>query len=443
MDTYEINLDGMVGPTHHYGGLALGNMASMLHAEDVANPRAAALQGLAKMHLLAQRGVKQIVLPPHPRPAIGALRALGFQGTDAEILAAAAQQAPALLSSCCSASSMWVANCATVCPSTDSSDGRVHLTPATLVSNLHRSIEPGHTARLLREIFSDPRYFVHHEPLIASQTLGDEGSANHTRLANHYGAPGIQLFVYGRNASGRNASSPKIFPARQTAEASQAIARLHRLDPQRTVFAQQHPDAIDAGVFHNDVISVGNGPLFLYHERAFINTDAIISALQRAADAVGCQLHLVKISEKQLPLADAVKSYFFNSQIVTLPDGSMLMLTPQACAEMTSARRCCEELLASGGPIREIIPVDLLQSMRNGGGPACLRMRLVLNEVGLAAVKPSVFLTDALYGQLVSCVTHTYRDRLQLRDLADPALLHEARSALGKIHKLLGISSLI
>ncbi|MDX2347040.1 MAG: N-succinylarginine dihydrolase, partial [Legionella sp.] len=29
---YELNLDGLVGPTHHYAGLAYGNTASLAHA---------------------------------------------------------------------------------------------------------------------------------------------------------------------------------------------------------------------------------------------------------------------------------------------------------------------------------------------------------------------------------------------------------------------------
>lgn len=441
MEAYEVNFDGLVGPTHHYGGLSLGNVASMQHAEIPANPREAALQGLEKMWLLAQRGIKQAVLPPQERPSIDALHQLGFRGSDAQILSCAMQTSPALLAACSSSSSMWAANSATISPSADSDDGRMHITPANLISNLHRSLEPAETSRLLRAIFADDRFFVHHPPLLPSVTLGDEGSANHTRLSSCHGAAGIQLFVYGRKAFDRQGKgvAPQRFPARQTAEASQAIARRHQLNPSRTVFAQQNPDAIDAGVFHNDVISVGNDRLFLYHECAFVDTAQTISQLQQAAEEAHFALALIGISDKQLSLADAVKSYLFNSQIVTLPDGHMLMLTPQECLHLPQTKQVLDMILTGDNPVNEIIPIDLLQSMRNGGGPACLRLRVVLTEQELAAVKPTVFLTEELYRTLVRWVNTHYRDRLHLADLADPHLLDESRQALHELHGFLGL----
>jgi succinylarginine dihydrolase len=430
---YEVNFDGIVGPTHHYAGLSLGNVASMTHAQMPSNPREAALEGLAKMWLLAQRGIKQAVLPPHERPSMAALHQLGFRGSDAEILTTAAREAPRLLAACSSAASMWAANSATISPSADSADGKVHITAANLVNTLHRSLESQHTANLLQQIFDNAKYFVHHAPLAPALTLGDEGSANHTRLATTHGDPGIQLFVYGKHGLGEQNRAPRRFPARQTAEASQAIARLHLLNPGRLVLAQQHPDAIDAGVFHNDVISVGNGSVFLYHERAFVDTAATIAQLKCAAEQVRCTLQLIPVTEEQLSLSDAVATYLFNSQIVTLPDGTMLMLIPQECQR----QRLCEEILGGNYPIKEIVPVDLSQSMRNGGGPGCLRLRVVLTEEELAAVKPTVFLTERLYQALVSWVKKFYRDRLQSADLADPQLLDESRQALQALHTLL------
>src|SRR5215475_8689569 len=109
----EINFDGLVGPTHHYAGLSSGNLASEGHAGEVSNPRAAALQGLEKMRFVAGLGVGQAILPPQPRPDIGLLRRLGFEGTDGAVLARARRSAPELLSAASSASAMWVANAAT------------------------------------------------------------------------------------------------------------------------------------------------------------------------------------------------------------------------------------------------------------------------------------------------------------------------------------------
>src|SRR5207248_4434793 len=133
--TIEVNFAGLPGPTHNYSGLAEGNLASERHRSRVSNPRQAALQGLAKMKALADRGFAQAVLPPHERPDMAALRAVGFAGDDSAMLRSAAKAAPQLLAACSSAAAMWVANAATVSPSTDTADARVHFTPANLVSH--------------------------------------------------------------------------------------------------------------------------------------------------------------------------------------------------------------------------------------------------------------------------------------------------------------------
>ena len=259
----------LVGPTHNYSGLAHGNVASMSHGGLVSNPREGALQGLGKMKSLMDAGYAQGVLPPQQRPDLGALRALGFSGSDGEVLARAAKEAPQLLRAVCSASSMWTANAGTVTPSVDAPDGRVHFTPANLQSSFHRYLEPQTTGRVLAAMFRDEGHFAHHPVLPATPAFSDEGAANHTRLCGAYGEPGVHLFVYGRQAFGGDGVEPKRYPARQTLEASQAVARQHGLTDAQTVFAQQHPEAIDAGVFHNDVIAVGNGPVLLYHAKAF------------------------------------------------------------------------------------------------------------------------------------------------------------------------------
>ena len=277
---YEVNFDGLIGPTHNYAGLSYGNTASLAHAQATSSPKLATLEGLAKMKLMMDLGIKQAVLPPHERPNIHALKQLGFNGNDAAVLEKANHESPVLLAAACSASSMWTANAATISPSTDTADGRVHFTPANLISQPHRAIEPAATAAILKTIFADESCFAHHAPLPPGVHLGDEGAANHTRLSSSYNTPGVELFVYGRVALNPNAPSPQCFPARQTHEASTAIARLHQLNPQQTVFAQQNPAVIDAGVFHNDVIAVGNLNVLLYHSEAFVDTPNVINTLQ-------------------------------------------------------------------------------------------------------------------------------------------------------------------
>jgi succinylarginine dihydrolase len=435
----EANFDGLVGPTHNYAGLAMGNVASARNAEQASDPRGAVLQGLAKMKALADLGMAQGVLPPQERPHIPTLKRLGFDGKDAEVLRKAHRDAPGLLAAMASASSMWTANAATVSPSADCADGRVHFTPANLATHLHRSIEPETTARALRAIFPDARRFAHHDALPATPQMGDEGAANHTRLCADYGQPGLELFVYG--AAGEDGPRPKKYPARQTRAASEAVARLHQLDPSRCHYAQQTPEVIDQGVFHNDVIAVGNREVLLYHEKAFSDKQAVQDWLRaglRGRDPV-----FLEIAEREVSVDEAVQSYLFNSQLICPPDGSMWIVAAHECQEQPRVWAAIQRLIQDpANPIAGVKVFDLRQSMRNGGGPACLRLRVVLDEAERAAVNPKSWMNQALYDRLVAWAQKHYRDRLVLADLADPALLDESRSALDELTQILGLGSL-
>jgi succinylarginine dihydrolase len=390
------------------------------------------------MKALADRGYPQAVLPPHERPDVAALRSLGFTGDDATIIARAARDHAPLLAACSSAAAMWAANAATVSPSADTADRRVHFTPANLMSHFHRAIEAPTTTRVLRAVFADEGRFAVHDPLPAAAEFGDEGAANHTRFASDPAAPGIELFVYGRVAWATAASAPSRFPARQTREASQAIARRHGLDPARTLFAQQSPAAIDAGVFHNDVIAVGNEVVLFCHESAFVEQDALLTELSAA---VGAGFTPIVVRAADVSVERAVTTYLFNSQLLPRADGGMLLVAPAECAEDPSVGAYLARLVAAGGPIREILTFDLRQSMRNGGGPACLRLRVALTAVERAAIGANVWLDDALHAALVGWVEKNYRDRLAPADLADPALLVEGRRALDELSALLGLGN--
>ena len=363
------------------------------------------------MRALAKLGVPQAVLPPHERPHVPALRSLGFHGSDAEVIARAAHQAPRLLAASSSAAAMWAANAATVSASADTADGRVHFTPANLVAHFHRALEAPTTARVLRAIFADARHFVVHDPLPATPQFGDEGAANHTRFAGEDGR-GLDLFVYGRAAFDAAAPSPARFGARQTREASEAIARWHGLDPARTRFVQQRPDAIDAGVFHNDVIAVGTGGVLFCHERAFVGQDLVLAGL---AHDLGRAFAPVVVPEAEVPLDYAVGTYLFNSQLLARPDGRCVLVAPAEVRAHPVVSDYVDRLLATGGPIADVAIFDLRQSMRNGGGPACLRLRVPLTDTERAAVGARVFLDTALDADLDAWIRRHYRDRLTPR----------------------------
>ena len=435
----DCQFDGLPGPTHNYSGMSHGNVASALHAGQASNPREAALQGLAKMRAIASRGYPQAVLPPHERPHVPTLRALGFSGSDADVVARAAREAPSLLSAASSAAAMWTANAATVSPSADTTDGRVHFTPANLASLLHRSIEAATTTRVLRAIFADPRRFVVHDPLPATAQTGDEGAANHTRFAGPGERdPGVELFVHGRSAYDVDAAAPRRYPARQTREACEAIARRHGLDPARVVHVQQHPDAIDAGVFHNDVIAVGQGRTLLVHERAWTDTRHIVDML---ASRIGNGFRADVVTEAELPLGDTVASYLFNSELLERSDGGILLVAAADVREHARASAVLDRWTSPGGPVAEALVLDLRQSMRNGGGPAGLRLRVPLTHAASAAIRPRAFLDDTLADELDAWIRRHYRDRLLPADLADPALLDASRRALDELTRLLALPS--
>jgi succinylarginine dihydrolase len=435
---HEVNFDGLVGPTHNYAGLSPGNRASIENRAAVSSPRTAALQGLEKMAFLARLSVRQAILPPLARPKISALRGLGFTGTDQSVVQQAADQAPELLAACFSASNMWTANAATMAPSCDTGDSKAHFTPANLITNFHRSLEARDTADLLRTIFADPDRFMHHPPLPAALMFSDEGAANHIRFAPSYGTAGLHLLVYGRNGG----EAPSRYPRRQTLAACQAIARNHQIPGGRVIFAKQHPAAIDAGVFHNDVISTGNLNLFLYHASAFADCDQIIAELETAYRAQ-CGDDLIHYKIAGFTLDEAVKSYFFNSQVITDQNGKMVLIAPEESRQSLQVFETIQAFIADKNcPLDRAEFLDLRESMRNGGGPACLRNRVVLSDREIESLPPTVFLTDPIYQQLKHWIEKHYRESLAPPDLLDPHLINEVRTALDQLTQILQLGSI-
>ncbi|MEL6105494.1 MAG: N-succinylarginine dihydrolase [Planctomycetota bacterium] len=431
MTALEINMDRLIGPSHHFGGLSSGNLASTRYRHQASSPKRAAIQGLDKMMRLVELGIPQIVLPPQQRPSTRFLVEQGFHGDETVLLQEAFENAPETLSLAYSASAMWVANAATVSPSADTADDRVHFTPANLYSMPHRRLEARETTETLRAIFHDEKHFVVHDPLPPQHEFADEGAANQTRLCRDFGAPGIEVFVYGRDGA---EVADGGFPARQARESFEQIAAQHQLGSDRCVFIKQHPAAIAAGAFHNDVVAVGNQNVHLMHEHAFQHRP---EAVERLADAFGHDLFSIEIKDTELSLAEAVRSYLFNSQLLSLEGGEMLLLCPQECESSSSVRAVIDRVLAEDNPVQRCDFLDLTESMRNGGGPACLRLRVVLTAEQREVIPSSVWLTDELYQELRQYVAANYRDELAPQDLADPSLADECRSIAADVANLL------
>jgi len=439
MSACEVNFDGLIGPNHNYSGLAFGNLASSRNANNVSSPRQAALQGLEKMRSLHRLGYRQGFLLPQLRPDLALLRRLGFTGTDSAVIEAVARQAPELLSMVYSASSMWAANAATVTPSADAADGKVNFTPANLVTTAHRAIEHNQTQLCLETVFADSRYFNVHRALPSQARFADEGAANHSRLSSDYGQRGVGLFVYGRGAQGD--TNTLTFPARQTMEASQAVARQHGVCEQ-SVYLQQSAIAINAGAFHNDVVSVANGPVLFFHEQAFeaASQQRAFAQLKERVDFQPVCVPTAKVS-----LQDAIGSYLFNSQLLAGNDGSfenMRLIAPTECRDNPRVNAYLAELVQDKTqPVCAVEFVDVRQSMSNGGGPACLRLRVALKDDELAAVNPTFMLDDARIDELQAWVNQHYRDELRPDDLKDPAFVAECYAAFDDLTRRLNLGN--
>ncbi|MGK5594650.1 MAG: N-succinylarginine dihydrolase [Parachlamydiaceae bacterium] len=448
MIAYEVNFDSLVGPTHFFGGLSYGNLASMAHQGEASNPRQAALQGLEKMRMLHSLGVKQAVLPPHERPYLPLLKAVGFTGSIATILSQALKKFPYLLEQVSSSSNMWTANAATMTPAIDCIDNHTHFTPANLITNFHRSIEAFTTQKIFEKIFSNPVFFKVHSSLPRSTIFSDEGAANHTRFAKSHAGRGVHLFCYGQELLfdewGKPLRTNLKFPGRQTLEASESLIRLHQIFPNQVVLAKQNPAAINAGVFHNDVISVGNLNVFLVHERSFTHQKNVLENLkQKVAEICDTELIVIEIANETISLEDAIKSYLFNSQLVSLPDGSMTLVAPKECLLFPHIERFLNDLIDSrNSPIKQVGYIDLSESMRNGGGPACLRLRAVLTEQELKEIPSSILFSESLYQKLSDWINAHYPEFVSLKQLGDSSFYEKNCHALDELSKILGLDSI-
>ncbi len=408
----EINFDGLIGSSHNYAGLSPGNLAATKNAGTVSHPRSAALQGIAKMRANLDLGMVQGILLPHTRPNPDWLASLSIDY----------ETAPAhLKAQALSASAMWAANAATVSPGADTRDGRCHLTVANLLTMPHRSHEWRGTLAQLQIAFAAEAFAVH-GPVPAP--FGDEGAANHMRLFSSPGEPGVEVFVYG------DRGGP--FPARQSLEASEAIARRHGLDPARTIFVEQSAEAIAAGAFHNDVVAVADRHILFAHEQAFADPAAFYAALRSALPTV----EIVEVPADRISLADAIESYLFNAQLVTPPDGVPTLILPGEARKITGVWNWLRDHVAGNGPIRRLQFVNVRESMANGGGPACLRLRVVCDP---ATVDPRFLVDHARLDRIAGIVERYWPAAIASGSIGDPALIAKIESARVRLMEALDL----
>jgi succinylarginine dihydrolase len=412
----EINFDGIIGPSHNYAGLSLGNIASSNNAGAASQPRAAALQGIEKMRANLRLGLAQGFFMPLDRPNNSWLAGLATDMASAE---------PHIRAAAFSASAMWAANAATVSPAPDTADGKCHLSAANLLTMAHRSHEWHGTLAQLQIAFADKQHFAVHPAV--PPPYGDEGAANFMRLCSSHGEPGIEIFVYGK------AGGP--FPARQHIESSHAIARAHLLDPAKTLFVQQSEIAIAAGAFHNDVVAVANERVLFTHEQAFEHPDATYAQIKTLMP----EAEIVMVPANRISLADAIQSYLFNAQLVTLPNGGMALILPSEAQTNSNVWGWLTEMVTGNGPIRELVPVDVRQSMANGGGPACLRLRVVADP---ATVDQRFMANEAKLDRIAETIATHWPESISSDRLGDAALVTRVQMARSALLEACGLHEL-
>jgi succinylarginine dihydrolase len=369
---------------------------------------------LDKMRIVAERGAHQYLLPPQPRPDLAFLESLGFDPPLDAALAQTFDQAPDVLSAAMSCSAMWTANAATVCPVVDSRDGRLTLVTANLQSSLHRAIESAQTTNDLKQLLGTLAKV--RPAVLGGAAMRDEGAANHMRLGNSTASPGIHLFVYGDGDP-----RPQEFWPRQTLAACQAVCRRLGIARDQAFFLKQHPDAIDAGAFHNDVVATSHQGLLIHHQTAYLtDPQTWPSIARRYRDVCGQSLRRIEVAEQTLSLADAVQTYLFNSQIISSPEPATppILICPRQVQEHAAAERLVGRWLADG-LFSEAHFVELRQSMAGGGGPACLRLRIPLQEDRVGLLPEAMRWTAELDDQLRQWIDRDYPRRLCLADLVD------------------------
>jgi succinylarginine dihydrolase len=152
------------------------------------------------------------------------------------------------------------------------------------------------------------------------------------------------------------------------------------------------------------------------------------------------ELQLVEVPAAEVPLADAVSSYLFNAQLVSPPDGETTLIVPSEARETASVWAWLQRHVAGNGPIRKVEVVDVRQSMANGGGPACLRLRVVGDA---ETVEPRLMVDESKQDRIAEVIERGWPEEIHANDLQDPKLVATVEAARASLFSALDLSNLI
>ena len=248
--------------------------------------------------------------------------------------------------------------------------------------------------------------------------------------------PGFQIFVFGSTAFDAHHD----IIARQAEEISQAVSTQHQLDPDRVLFLKQNEQAINSGSFHNDIVSLANEEVFIFHQEAFADRVELERVLHHMKDHVK-GFHPIEILSEDISLDDLVSSYLLNSQLITVKNNEMMMLLPEEVQNHPNCMRWLDEIKSSS-PVKHIEFVDIRQSMMNGGGPACLRFKTVVNNDEFDKINKKFLLSPKKLMDLRALVSKHYRDQLNPEDLLDIKLMQESYTFLDELTQLLDLGAI-
>jgi succinylarginine dihydrolase len=202
------------------------------------------------------------------------------------------------------------------------------------------------------------------------------------------------------------------------------------------LFVAQSEAAIAAGAFHNDVVAVANEHVLFAHEQAFEDRPTFYAELKRLLP----EAEIIEVPAARVSLEDAVKSYLFNAQLISLPDeGGMALVLPEEARDTPSVWSWLQELTAGNGPVRRLCVVDVRESMANGGGPACLRLRVAADP---ATIDRRFLLNQRKLDRIAECVGEQWPDRIAPDDLRDMELCRRIEGAREALLDLLDLGEL-
>jgi succinylarginine dihydrolase len=98
-----------------------------------------------------------------------------------------------------------------------------------------------------------------------------------------------------------------------------------------------------------------------------------------------------------------------------------------------------ERHLAGNGPIRRVEVVDVRQSMANGGGPACLRLRVLADP---ATVDRRFIVDEARLDTIAEVVGRYWPEEIHHDDLKQHSLIAQIEAARAALLDALALSEL-